>query len=348
MSIEKLSFGKLNNKKEIELYKITNKNGMELSLITYGATIQSIMLPDGSGKKEDVTVGFDDIDGHVNFSDFEGNTVGRCCNRICGGKFSLNSKEYNVTKNEKGITCLHGGAEFSKAVWDADVLSNSSVMMSYTSEDGAQGFPGKMKTTVTFTLNDLNEVIIEYTAVCDKDCPVNLTNHTYFNLTGNMKKDILNHILCIDADNFTPIDENSIPTGEIASVYNSPFNFNCPHEIGENINENDEQLILARGYDHNFCINKPVKADLPVITVKEPDSGRVMCVYTDMPGVQFYTGNFLDGSITGKGGKKLIKHAGFCLETQFYPDTPNHADFPQCTLKAGKKFNSYTKYCFDF
>ncbi len=345
MSITKSLFGTTPDGRETELYTIENSCGVQLSLITYGATIQSISIPCRDGKRRDVVVGFDTLDGHVNFSDYEGNTVGRYANRLCGAKFTLDGKTYNVTANENGKTCLHGGGEFSKAVWSAIADTDNSIVMSYTSKAGAEGFPGEMKTKVRFTLTDDNEVVITYTAICSADSPINLTNHTYFNLTGSTENNVLEHTLKIDADSFTPTDCDSIPTGEIRNVRGTAFDFTESKKIGKDISANDEQLIMCRGYDHNFCLNDNAGA---VITVSEETSGITMQVHTDMPGVQLYTGNFLDGMIIGKNSLPLIKHAGFCLETQFYPDTPNHPDFPQCTVKAGEVFRSTTKYAFKF
>lgn len=344
MKIQKTLFGTAPDGKQVDKYSITNSNGMTLELITYGATIQSILIPSVEGVR-DVAVGFDSLDGHINHSDYEGNTVGRYANRLHNAQFELGGKKYSLSANEKGKTCLHGGAEFSKAVWDACADTDNSVVMSYTSAAGACGFPGEMKTKVRFTLSDKNEIIISYTAICSADTPINLTNHTYFNLTGSTKNDVLSHILRIDADNFTPTDADSIPTGELRPVGGTAFDFTKPKVIGRDIGADDDQLKMCMGYDHNFCLNNTQGA---VISVKEPESGIEMNVYTDMPGVQLYTGNFLDGTITGKGSLPLIKHAGFCLETQFYPDTPNQPQFPQCTVRAGEVFRSTTKYEFKF
>lgn len=344
MKIQKTLFGTTPDGKQVDKYSITNSNGMTLELITHGATIQSILIPSG-GSVRDVAVGFDSLDGHINHSDYEGNTVGRYANRLHNAQFELGGKKYSLSANEKGKTCLHGGAEFSKAVWDACADTDNSVVMSYTSAPGACGFPGEMKTKVRFTLSDKNEIIISYTAICSADTPINLTNHTYFNLTGSTENNVLSHILRIDADTFTPTDADSIPTGEMRPVSGTAFDFTEPKAIGKDIGADDDQLKMCMGYDHNFCLNDTQGA---VISVKEPESGIEMNVYTDMPGVQLYTGNFLDGTITGKNSLPLIKHAGFCLETQFYPDTPNQPQFPQCTVRAGEVFRSTTKYEFKF
>lgn len=343
--MKKSLFGTLKDGREVYIYSIENKNGMVLELLTYGATIQSIKIPSASGEMLDVAVGFDTLDGHENYSDYQGVTVGRYANRIQNAQFKINGKKYSVEANEKGKTCLHGGGEFSKAIWDAVTDTDNSIVMSYTSPDGSCGFPGEMKTKVRFTLTDDNEIVINYTAICSADTPINLTNHTYFNLKGKAGTDILSHELKIDADSYTPTDCDSIPTGEIRSVQGTAFDFSESKPIGRDILADDEQLIMCRGYDHNFCLNETAGA---VITASEKETGITMKVYTDMPGVQLYTGNFLDGSVIGKGGKPLCRHAGFCLETQFYPDTPNQPSFPQCNFRAGEIFRSMTVYKFDF
>ena len=343
--MEKTLFGTLEDGREIYKYTVENKNGMILELITYGAAIQAIKIPSKTGELLDVTVGFDTLEGHEKYSDYQGVTVGRYANRLHNAQFTLNGKKYSVAANENDKTCLHGGGEFSKAVWSARVDTDNSVVMSYTSRSGACGFPGEMKTKVRFTLTDDNEVVINYTAICSADTPVNLTNHTYFNLKGKPGTDVLSTELRIDADSFTPIDEDSIPTGEIRSVKETAFDFSESKTIGKDIFTFDEQIEMCRGYDHNFCLNETAAS---VITAYEPESGITMDVYTDMPGVQLYTGNFLDGTVIGKGGAPLEIYAGFCLETQFYPDTPNQPEFPQCNIRAGEVFRSMTKYQFKY
>lgn len=343
--MEKTLFGILEDGREIYKYSLENANGMILEVITYGATIQSIKIPCADGTVRDVTVGFDDLAGHVNYSDYQGVTVGRYANRISNAQFEINGNKYSVTANEKGKTCLHGGGDFSKAVWEATADTDNSIVMSYTSPNGKDGFPGAMKSKVRFTLTDENEVRINYTAICSADTPVNLTNHTYFNLKGKAGTDVLSTELFIDADAFTPTDADSIPTGEIRSVKGTAFDFTEMKPIGRDIGADDEQLIMCRGYDHNFCLNDTAGA---VISAYEKETGITMNVFTDMPGVQLYTGNFLDGTIIGKEGKPMGKHAGFCLETQFYPDTPNQPDFPQCNIRAGEIFRSMTTYQFKY
>ena len=339
--IVKNIFGTTKNGETVDVYTLRNSNETAVDIITYGATVNSIYVADKNGVFADVLSGFDTIEGHENYSDYQGMTVGRYANRIAGGKFSIDGVEYNVEKNEKGITCLHGGAELSTAIWKAVIVDDNSIEMSYTSPDGAMGFPGKVDFKVTFTLHEDNALKIEYFAVSDKKTVINMTNHAYFNLAG--KGDILGHELMINADAYTPIDADSIPTGEIRPVEGTAFDFREFKAIGKDIGADDAQLVLARGYDHNFCLNE---GDGPAAAAYDPESGRMLEVFTALCGVQLYTGNFLDGTNEGKKGEKLIQHAGFCLETQFYPNTPNVPEFPQCTVDAGEKFKTCTVFRF--
>ncbi len=339
--IVKNSFGTTAKGEAVDVYTIRNSAGTAVDIITYGATVNSIYVADKNGNFADVLSGFDTIEGHEKFSDYQGMTVGRYANRLAGGKFSIDGVEYNVEKNEKGITCLHGGAELSTAVWKAFIVDDNAVEMNYTSPDGAMGFPGKVEFKVTFTLHEDNALKIDYFAISDKKTVINMTNHAYFNLAG--KGDILAHELMINADAYTPIDENSIPTGEIRPVEGTPFDFRTAKPIGRDIGAKDDQLAIGRGYDHNFCLND---GDGPIATAYDPESGRFLEVFTDLCGVQLYTGNFLDGTKIGKNGNPLIKNAGFCLETQYYPNTPNMPEFPQCTFDAGEKFTSCTVFRF--
>ena len=339
--IVKNFFGTTAKGEAVDIYTLRNSSETAVDILTYGATVNSIYVADKNGNFADVLSGFDTLEGHEKFSDYQGMTVGRYANRIADGKFSIDGVEYNVEKNEKGITCLHGGAELSTAVWKAFIVDDNSIEMNYTSPDGAMGFPGKVDFKVTFTLHEDNALKIEYSAVSDKKTVINMTNHAYFNLAG--KGDILAHELMINADAYTPIDENSIPTGEIRSVEGTPFDFRTAKPIGRDIDADDDQLSIGKGYDHNFCLND---SDGPIATAYEPESGRFLEVFTDLCGVQLYTGNFLDGTNVGKNGDPLIKNAGFCLETQFYPNTPNMPEFPQCTVDAGEKFTSCTVFRF--
>ena len=339
--IVKNLFGTTADGREVYVYTIRNSNETAVDIITYGATVNSIYVADRNGVFADVLSGFDTVEGHEKYSDYQGMTVGRYANRIANGTFEIDGIKYEVEKNERGITCLHGGAELSTAIWNAIVIDDNSVEMTYTSPDGAMGFPGKVDFRVTFTLHEDNALKIDYFAVSDKKTVINMTNHAYFNLAG--KGDILGHELMINADAYTPIDENSIPTGEIRPVEGTPFDFRVSKPIGRDIAENDDQLAIGRGYDHNFCLND---GDGPAAVAYDPESGRMLEVFTDLCGVQLYTGNFLDGTNLGKGGKPLEKHAGFCLETQFYPNTPNMPEFPQCTVNAGEKFKTCTVFRF--
>lgn len=342
MSVKESFFGFMPDGDEVRLFSISNSNNVTLQVITYGATLQALYTPDKYGRINDITVGFDSLFGHVSFSDNQGKTVGRYANRIAHGKFSLNGKEYQLNKNERDTTCLHSDGEFSCVVWDAEIVGDNAVELSYTSPDGTSGFEGELTAKVRYTLTEDNKVVIDYSAVCDKDTIMNFTNHTYFNLTGSAMSDVLGHVLQMNTPYYTPTDADSIPTGELRSVEGTAFDFTTPHTIGERIYADDIQLTQCGGYDHNFCI-KHVDGEADV-TAYEPVSGRTLKVYTDLPGVQVYTGNFLNGTVLGKGGMPLVKHAGFCLETQFYPDTPNQPSFPQFTFKAGEEYRTTTVF----
>lgn len=339
--IVKNFFGTTADGKQVDSFKITNSNGISATILTYGATINEFFAPDRNGELADVLVGFDSVEGHEKYSDYEGMTVGRYANRLENGEFSIDGVKYQAVKNENGITCLHGGSELSTAVWNALIVDDNSLEMTYHSPDGAMGFPGNVDFKVTFTLFEDNSLKLDYYAVSDKKTILNLTNHAYFNLAGG--GDVLGHELMINADAYTPTDERSIPTGEIRPVDSTAFDFRQAKPIGRDIGNDDPQLVMCRGYDHNFCLND---GDGPAITAYEPTSGRFLEVFTDLCGAQLYTGNFLDGTKPGKQGKPLIKHAGFCLETQFYPNTPNIPEFPQCTYEAGEPFKSTTVFRF--
>lgn len=339
--ITKNYFGETSDGRRVDIYELKNSNETAVDIITYGATVNNIYTKDRNGELGDILIGFDDIEGNEKLSDNQGVTVGRYANRIANGEFIIDGVKYEVFKNEKGITCLHGGDELSKAVWNAIIVDDNCLEMSYTSPDGAKGFPGKVEFRVTFTLYENDALKIDYYAVSDKKTVINMTNHAYFNLSG--KEDVLGTELMINADSFTPTDERSIPTGEIRAVEGTAFDFRTPKPIGRDIGADDEQLIMCRGYDHNFCLND---GDGPAAAAYDPESGRTLEVYTDLLGIQLYTGNFLDGTVNGKGGKPMKKHAGFCLETQFYPNTPNMPEWPQCTFGAGEKFTSTTVFKF--
>ncbi len=345
MSIIKTEFGVLSDGRKIEKYTLKNNNNMSVSVITYGATLTEINVPDKNGVFADVLVGFDDISGFVERTDYQGVVVGPYANRIGGSSFSIDGVKYNLTANEKDVTCLHSNGEFNTAVWDAEILDDNSVCFSYVSPDGVNGFPGEIRVSVTYILTDENELKLEYNAVSDKKTYINLTNHAYFNLGGFDSGTILDHVIRINADKITPVDEFSIPTGELLEVSGTPFDLRNGSRIGESIDYDCDQLNFTAGYDHNFCVNNHDGSVKLIADVCDPVSGRVLEVYTDLPGVQFYAGNFLKGDI-GKAGKPMIRRSGFCLETQYYPDSPNKPQFPSCLFEAGQKYKTTTIFKF--
>jgi aldose 1-epimerase len=320
---------------------------MEIRATNYGGIVVSLRVPDKKGHLDDIALGFDDLKGYLANTPYFGALIGRYGNRIANGKFTLDGKEYVLARNN-GPNSIHGGQKgFDKAVWQAESFQNAQgvgIILTYTSKDGEEGYPGNLKTKVTYTLTDKNEWIIDYEAVTDKATPVNLTEHTYFNLRGEGKGDVLGHILQLHASRFTPVDQNLIPTGELRPVKSTPMDFTEPTPIGSRIDADYEQLRLGHGYDHNFVLDKEGSEPVLAARVKEPTSGRVLEVYTTEPGLQFYSGNFLDGTITGKQGHSYKKRYGFCLETQHFPDAPNHPDFPTTILRPGQKYHSRTIY----
>jgi aldose 1-epimerase len=339
-------FGKTPEGKTVQLYTLKNAKGMEAAIMNYGGVVVSLKVPDRSGKLEDVVLGFPDLEGYTRKGPYFGAIIGRYANRIAHGRFTLDGVEYTLFKND-GDNSLHGGRRgFDKALWTAKPLDGQSLELTYLSKDGEEGYPGNLSVTVVYTLTDNNELKIDYTATTDKDTVLNLTNHSYFNLAGQGNGDILNHQVTIHADRFTPVNQSLIPTGELRSVAGTPFDFRQPHAIGERIHADNQQLKFARGYDQNFVLNRKVAGMVLAARVTEAKSGRVLEVLTDQPGLQFYTGNFLDGTIHGKGGKVYNQRSAFCLETQHFPDSPNHPKFPSTELKPGAKFHSTTIYRF--
>jgi aldose 1-epimerase len=333
----------------VQLFTLKNAAGMELSVTNYGGIITNLNVPDANGKFDDVVLGFDNLDGYLGSHPYFGAIVGRYANRIAKARFTLNGKEYVLAVNN-GENALHGGLKgFDKKVWQAEEVTTSNgpgLRLTYVSPDGEEGYPGNLTVTVTYSLTNRNEVQIDYRATTDADTVLNLTNHTYFNLKGAGRGTILDHEVLIDADRFTPVDSGLIPTGEFRSVEGTPFDFRTSTPIGERIDADDEQIKLGGGYDHNFLINGSTNELRLAARVKEPTTGRVMEVLTDQPGMQFYTGNFLDGSIVGKQGIAYGKRFGFCMETQHYPDSPNKPVFPTAVLKAGDTFTSTTVFRF--
>lgn len=344
-------FGKDKNGATVQIYTLKNASGVEARITNYGATLVSLKTPDRKGSLGDIVLGFDSVDGYTQNPPppYFGATIGRYGNRIGGAKFALDGKTYTLDKND-GANSLHGGAHgFDKVVWTAKPSSSDagqSLTLSYLSKDGEGGYPGNLSVTVTYTLTPSNELRIHYTATTDQDTVVNLTNHSYFNLSGPGSGDILDHIVTINADRFTPVDAGLIPTGELRDVAGTPFDFRQPHAVGERINSDDQQIKLGRGYDHNWILNRSGSGVQFAARVADPKSGRVLEVLTDQPGLQFYTGNFLDGTFKGKGGLPYQHRGALCLETQHYPDSPNHPDFPSTELKPGQTFDSTTVFRF--
>ena len=344
--MQKQSFGKTEDGQQTDLYILTNKSGMEAAITNYGGTVVSLKVPDRNGKIEDVVLGYDKLEDYEAGKAYFGAIVGRYANRIAHAKFMLDAITYTLPKND-GDNHLHG--PFNKRVWNAKDVSSSAgqaLELTYVSKDGEDGFPGNLSVKVVYTLTDQNELKIEYSATTDKDTVLNLTNHCYFNLAGQGNGDILQQQLMIRADRFTPVDATLIPTGELRSVKGTPFDFLASTVIGARIDEDDQQLKLGRGYDHNWVLNNATAGSLFVAAqAYDPHSGRVLEVSTTEPGLQLYTGNFLDG-IRGKGGKVYNRRYAFCLETQHFPDSPNHPQFPSTVLKPGQHFRSTTVYKF--
>lgn len=331
-----------------EVYRLTlsNRAGNVIRLTNYGARIVWIEVPDKNGKKENVTFGYDTFEGMINGDMSFGSVVGRYANRIARGRFTIDGIEYSLPLNN-GPNTLHGGpGGWHSVVWDTEVMNNTeypSVKFTYNSPDMEMGFPGNVKAEIVYSWTDDNEIIMDYKCTTDKKTVINVTNHAYFNLHGAGSGDILDHELTLRASAFLPIDSVSIPTGEIRAVAGTPFDFTAPHTIGERINQDYEQLKMGRGYDHNFILDNKEPVD---VTVYDPVSGRILEVITDQPGMQLYTGNFLDGSQIGYGGKPYNFRTGFCLESGHYPDSPNRPEFPSTLLNPGEVFKSRTVYRF--
>jgi aldose 1-epimerase len=346
MSIKKESFGKTKEGTEVQLYTLSNEKGMQVKITNYGGTITSLLTPDKQGKPGDVVLGFDSMEGYqsdayLKSGPYFGALIGRYGNRIAKGKFTLDGKEYTLATNN-GPNHLHGGkVGFDKVVWTAEEAGDNALKLTYVSKDGEEGYPGTLTTTVTYTLTNDNELRIDYEATTDKATPVNLTNHSYFNLAAGQAEDALQHVLTINADRYTVVDQALIPTGELRPVAGTVMDFTKPTAIGARIAQ-----VEGGGYDHNYVLQNADGSMKLAATVYEPASGRVMEVHTTEPGIQFYSGNFLDGSITGKGNTVYKKHYGFCLETQHFPDSPNQPKFPSTILKPGETYKTSTIYKF--
>ena len=341
--VTKQPFGQASDGTAVDLFTLSDGK-IEARIMTYGGIIVSLRTPDREGKIDDIVLGFDSVDQYTPKVPYFGALIGRYANRIAHGTFQLDGKTYQIPKND-GENALHGGTRgFDKVVWTAKQIRNG-VQLTYVSKDGEQGFPGTLTAVVEYTLTG-DALRIEYSATTDKDTVLNLTNHSYFNLAGQGKGDVMAHSMKINASRFTPVDATLIPTGELRPVQGTPFDFRTPHTIGERINADDEQLKLGHGYDHNFVLDHSEGQMADAAEVYEPTTGRILKVSSNQPGIQFYTGNFLDGTLTGKSGRVYGHRTAFCLETQHFPDSPNRPSFPSTELKPGQKFHSVTVFRF--
>ncbi|MCU7491519.1 MAG: galactose mutarotase [Ignavibacteria bacterium] len=352
-------FGKTPDGVNVSLYTLSNSKGMKADITNYGGIVVRLVVPDNNNNFSDVVLGFNSIEGYtqdeyIKNCPYFGAIIGRYGNRIAYGTFKIGTEEYKLAINNTpgGIPCsLHGGIKgFDKVVWQAEASVQNNVpqlKLHYLSRDGEEHYPGNLDVTVTYSLTDDNALKVEYLATTDKATPVNLTNHSYFNLKGEGSGDILDHELMINADKFTPVNKGLIPTGELKEVKNTPFDFTTAHKVGERINDKDEQLEFGRGYDHNWVLSTTNDGELKTAaTVYESTTGRFMEVLTTEPGVQFYSGNFLDGTLKGKSGSAYGFRNALCLETQHFPDSPNHPEFPSTILEPGKEYKSTTMYRF--
>ncbi|HEV2677274.1 MAG TPA: aldose epimerase family protein [Aliidongia sp.] len=345
--IVRAPFGRLADGTEIEAFRVTNAAGFAVTLLTYGATIQAVEAPDRHGMFADLVMGYASLQDYVDKPQFFGTIVGRYGNRIAGGRFTLDGQEYRLAQNSPP-NALHGGVKgFDKAAWTVEEVlegAEASLRLSYVSADGEEGYPGRLAVQVTYRVGADNALTIEYQATTDRPTVLNLTNHSYFNLGGEGSGDVLEHVALLDADGFTPIDEKLIPTGEIRPVAGTPFDFRTPKRIGDDVRDGrDLQIFYARGYDHNFVLReRQPGTPTPAARVVDPVSGRALEVLTDQPGVQFYTANFLLGTRVGKSGRLYRQGDAFCLETQHFPDSPNHPEFPSTVLRPGETFRSTT------
>jgi aldose 1-epimerase len=352
-TISRAPFGRLADGRPVEMFTISSGRGLTIRTMPYGAAIVSLRVPDRHDVEDDVVLGFDTLDGYISSNAYFGVVVGRYGNRIAHGRFTLDGRMYALATNN-GPNHLHGGVKgFDKALWASEPFERdgaAGVVYTHISPDGDEGYPGTLRARVTYTVSAANELTVDYQATTDKATPVNLTQHSYFNLAGDRSPDVLGHELTLDADRYTPVDETLIPTGELAPVDGTPFDFRRPTPIGARIDGSHPQLEIAKGYDHDFVLNgwTPGANRSPhhAARVVEPTSGRTLEVATTEPGVQFYSGNFLDGSITGKSGRTYGRRHGFCLETQHFPDSPNHANFPSTILRPGEIYRSTTVFAF--
>ncbi|MFC1539182.1 aldose epimerase family protein [Candidatus Latescibacterota bacterium] len=333
----------------MKLFTLSNKNGTQVKITDFGGTVVSVLAKDRDGNFDDIVLGYDSLDDYSNNPAYLGSIIGRFGNRIAHGRFTLDGVEYLLAKNN-GENHLHGGnIGFNKVIWDAEELNGegfTGLSLSYLSRDGEENYPGNLRVEVVYKLNNDNELSIEYSAETDKKTILNLTNHSYFNLKGAGNGDILDHVMMLNAESFTPVDETLITTGKTQTVEGTPLDFRKPTVIGERIQNDYEQLVLGGGYDHNWVLDNAGGALISAARVYEPSTGRILEVETTQPGIQFYSGNFLDGSAVGKKGITYWKRYGFCLETQHFPDSPNKPNFPSTVLSPGEKFTETTVYRF--
>lgn len=343
-------FGALSDGTKIEAVTLTNGAGMSARIMTLGATLQSLAVPDKAGHKDDVVLGYDTAQEYLTRPNYFGASVGRYANRIAKGKFSLDGKGYTLVTND-GPNSLHGGPKgFDKRLWKIDAVTSgpdAKAVFSYVSADGEEGFPGELKVTATYSLNEQNELKLEYKATTSKPTVLNLTNHSYFNLSGNDARDVMGNMVTLHAAKFTPVDATLIPTGERRAVAGSPFDFRTPHRVGDRIRDaRDQQIRYGRGYDHNFIVDGTAGSLRPAAVVKDPVSGRTMEMSVSAPGIQFYTGNFMDGTFFGKAQHSYRQGDAICLEPGVFPDAPNHADFPTARLNLGQAYVNTMVYKF--
>jgi len=348
-NVNKEFFGKTTDGAIVDQYTLKNSNGMEVSIISYGGIITSWKTKDRDGNYRDIVLGFNNLSDYETISPYFGALIGRYGNRIRKGKFNLDGVEYNLAVNN-GENHLHGGLKgFDKVIWDVEEEVNdksASLILMYRSRDMEEGYPGNLDVVVTYTLNNDDELRVRYEAETDKKTVVNLTQHSYFNLSAGLSRDILAHEITIDSDSYLPVDQTLIPTGELRDVGGTPFDFREPKSIGDDINNEDKQLTFGNGYDHCWVLNKQDEGIRLVATAYDPVSGRLLEVSSDQPGIQFYSGNFLDGTLESKDGAKYEFRSGFCLETQHYPDSPNQESFPTVILNPGEKYDTKTIFKF--
>ncbi|WP_266206068.1 aldose epimerase family protein [Pontibacter kalidii] len=340
MDIKKEAFGSAPDGQQVYLYTLTNQRGITVKITNYGAIVTSFITPDKQGEPGDVVAGFDELSGYIPNNPHFGGVVGRFANRIAQGRFTLDGQAHILPVNDAPHH-LHGGNKgFDRVVWQAEELPQQNALkLTYRSPDGEEGYPGNLTATVVYTLTDDNALRIDYSATTDKATPVNLTNHSYFNLSAGKAKDVSGHLIQINAEQYTPVDDTFIPTGELATVAGTPMDLRQPQLVGKHLHE-----IAGGGYDHNYVLNLGNERIVKAAEVYEPASGRVLEVYTTQPGIQFYTGNFLDGSLTGRDGRRYTRHYAFCLETQHFPDSPNQPAFPDTILRPGEVYEQTTIY----